>query len=871
MPKNEPRICGLVRWHARKSDACARAITISLSPELVRRFGRVQGVFMAPMSPKQADLVVAHLEDAFTRGALEAERRRGPSTPQETLFEDAIAVTNQAVTRLFGESGVNLDPRQATGAIMAVRGGDIIVAVWGQPELLLYRFDTEGRAKIFDLLSDEADSPRGRTGFTNVISGELNLGDRMICATRSIKDIIGPDKMDHALRLDPGGAVEQLRDDLAAANDAAAVAVLVTDVAETRYVEELPVRETGAHSSTRELEQTATVTQEILSPSLMSTMAGAARNVAATVVGSAASAAAGLAAAAAENMKQRREGAARQSEERARVAAEEAKKPKWLRPGDKVVGESQVDVIGETFCYPLVDLEHSEHDIVALAEAERLKTKVSWRGKEEAAETPDAEAMTAPIEEFSEATAAITPEMLKEAIAQGPAATAEPAPDLSPVLPPDAPIPAAAPSPIDWQGLIKAISTKAVTKAVAIKNKVMGAGKKLATPEGRQIVPLQMKDSTAAIVNGLRRQTLTRKLAAGAVVLVVALTSVMVVVNREMKINEAERQTKARLLETFTQKLDSAEASLIYKDTKRASELFDEAATALDQYQPADDQEKQLRAQYVAKLEQKRAAFRHEIALGEPKSVISVSGAGGAAVSLVHYAVTDGTQWFVAADGQVFRQKTNEPSPAAVAKLAGTPKATVVLGGKVLIVGEKGQTLAVAGDGKTTAGTASVSDLAVTDAVTYAGNLYVLDAAHNRIVKLTPAGAGWGNAQPYVKDGTDVAKAVALAIDSNVYALNADATLAKLYKGLKTTYALGGFNPVAATATRLQLPDAGDRLYVLDPGGARLLAFAKKDGAFVAQYKADALKDATDFQEDAKAKLLTVIVGNKAMKYDLPQ
>lgn len=866
MPKNEPRICGLVRWHARKSDACARAITVSLSPELVRRFGRVQGVFMAPMTPKQADLVVAHLEDAFTRGALEAERRRGPSTPQETLFEDAIAVTNQAVTRLFGENGVNLDPRQATGALMAVRGGDLIVAVWGQPELLLYRFDTKGRAKIFDLLSDEADSPRGRTGFTNVISGELNLGDRLVCATRSVKDIIGPDKMDQALRLDPSGAIEQLRDDLAAANDAAAVAVLVTDVAETRYVEELPSRENGrAQTSSRELEQTATVTQEILSPSLMSTMAGAAKNVAGTVVGSAASAAAGLASAAAENLKQRREESARLAEVRAQAAAEEAKKPKWLRPDDKIVGENQVDVVGETFCYPLIDLGHQEHDIVALAEAERQKTKTSWSGRPEVAEAP-AEAPTAaeaPADSPAaplEAAAGITPAMLQASIEQT-ALEEEPAAlpvvaaiPVVPAVPADATAPAASPTVIS-----------------RFKNILTDFTRKLAIPKGRQIVPLHMKDGTAAIVNGLRRQTLTRKIAAGAVVLVVAVTSVLILVNREMKLNEAERQEKARLLEMFTQKMDSAEASLIYKDTKRASELLDEAAKALDRYQPANDQEKQLRAQYAEKLEQQRSTFRHEIALGAPKSSVTVTGAGGAAVSLVRYAVTDGAQWLIAANGQVFRQKTSEPSPVAVAKLAGTPRAAFALAGKLVVVGEKGQTLTVAADGKTAASPAPTGDLAVTDAVAYAGNLYILDATHNRVVKLTPAGAGWGNAQPYVKDGTDVSKAVALAIDSNVFVLNADATVAKLYKGLKTTYALGGFDPVAAAATRLQFPDTGDRLYVLDPAGGRLLAFAKKDGAFIAQYKADLLKDATDVRVDVKAKLLTVIAGSQATKFDLPQ
>lgn len=901
MPKNEPRICGLVRWHARKSDSCARAINISLSPELMRRFGRVQGVFEAPMTTKQADLVVAHLEDAFTRGALEAERRRGPSTPQETLFEDAVAVTNQAVTRLFGESGVNMDPRKATGAIMAVHGGDVIVAVWGEPELLLYRFDAEGRAKIFNLLSDEAGPAKGRTGFTNVISGQMSLGDRMVCSTRSIKDIIGPGKLDQVMRLDPGGAIDRLRDELANANDAAAVAVLVTDVAETRYVEDGLHHEAHAHASTRDLEHKETVTQEILSPSLMSTVAGAARSMAGTMIGSAASAAVGLTNAAAGAVKQHREESARLAEERAKAEAEEAKKPKWLKPGDKVVGEAKLDVVGETFCYPLIDHEMPEHDIFALAEAERQKTKTTWGAKE----GDEAEEDTRGREKKREdsGVSMVTPEMMREALAQADEEIAEAVPEAAPeavadvpdmvpsVAPESAPaesldeilppaeldesaqseetpalpgdestveppaVASPAPSPVDWQGLGKNIGEQ----AVAVKDKVKAV-----------MLPSHMKDGTAAVVNGLRRQTLTRKLAAGATLLVIVLASVMILVNREMKIRETERQNKARYLETYQQKMDSADASLIYKDTRRATELLGEAAAALDQYQPANEQETALRQQYAEKLEQKRSVFRKEIALGEPTGTVSVTGASGAAVSLAHYAVTSGAQWFVADDGQVYRQKTGESAPVSVAKFAGRPAAAFAMGGKLMIVGMQCQTMTVAADGKT-AVTAAPAGLTVTDVVPYAGNLYALDASRNRIMKISPTNNGWGAPVPYIKDGTDVSKAAALAVDSNIYVLGGDGSVTKLFKGLKKAFTLGGFDPSAATASRLLQPEGSDRLYVLDAPGARVLAFSKTDGAFIAQYKADALKGATDIQVDAKAKVLTVVSGSKAMKFALPQ
>lgn len=872
MSKTEPRICGLVRWHAKKSDACARAINISFAPELTRRFGRIQGVFAAPIAPKLADTIIAHLEDAFTRGALEAERRRGPEAPQELLLEDAVAITNQAISRLFGEHGLPLDPRQASGLVMAVKDSDVILAVWGSPEILLYRFPAgEGRVKIFNLLTDETAAPKGKTGFTSVISGQLNLGDRLMCATRSVRDIIGPEKMENAMRQDPGGAIEVMREALAEANDAAAIAVLAADITEMRYVEDDPCKIIGqkTRASVEAMEKTVGLTNEVLSPSLASSLKGAAKTVAGGVRDSVET----LTAKAAETIKQKREEAQRRAQEQAAAEEEARKKPKWLRPGDKVVGEGKVEVQGKSYSYPLLDLETTEIDVRQLADEERRKTAKHWSGSEAAPPDQDQTGSSDTDEPLlPEGAADIRPEPDGEE-------TIPPEKSAEPKAPPPAPadsLPqaeqeeeAAAPAAAPALDLAEAPTSETLTEPPA------PAGPPPAIPPSEPQPEEAAAGPSAAPAKrfALSWTPLTKKAAIGAVVGVLVIAAVYLVTDRLGKKRAEERQARERLIETIRQNIDSAEASLIYKNDERAGQLLNEAAAALNGLQPTNSQEEQLRTELAKRIESERGTLRKEVPLGQPESVINVTAlAEGANLSRVQPGGA-GLLWLAGDNGSLLLLKGKDTTPTAEGQVAGNegPTALAATGSGAWALTREGLALFVSNGGQTTSHKLPDATTAVTDAAIYNGRLYVLDAPHNRIQRHSPAApAGWGDPQPYLSDGTDVSGAVSMAIDSAVYLLKTDGSLIKLFKGVRAEFRPAAVQPPLTAAARVLAPD-GDILYVLDPTRGRLISFSKKDGGLLAQYLADGLKGASDVAVDAQGGVLTVANGQRLLKYGLPK
>lgn len=879
MPKTEPRICGLVRWHARRSDSCVRAININLSSELTRRFGRIQGIFAAPISIKQADAVVAHLEDAFTRGALEAARQRPPQTPQETLFEDAIAVTNKTVGRIFGDSGLGLDPRHATGAVMSVKDGDIVFAVWGTPELLLYRFPPgDGRTKVFNLLDGDEGAPKDRTGFTSVISGQLGPNDRLIAATRSVRDIIGPDKLERALRQHPSGAIEEMREALTEANDNAAVAVLVADVAESRYLEEEDGDVTDA--SVRRLEKTSAMTNEVLSPSLTKTVAAAAKVVATT----AADAAVAGATAGREAIRQKQEAMRRAAEERARLAEEEAKRPKWLRPGDQVVGEREIEVGGQKFTIPVIEITHEEFDLDALAEEERSKTKTTWSAtsKDEGGEEDPARIQITEDEPAAEVTEEDLACIIKFATAadeeQTPVTEAAPEdvpvpePEASPAETPEPNTePAPEPAPVPAPGPVVPKSPSKIL--AAIKKMTSGA---VAVFRGKEVAksPADAQDSPESKLHGLRfawkDSSYPRKIAAVAVLVALVIGAAGIIANSLANRRETSNLAKERAIENVTQSLTDIEAALLYPNNEaRAGEILAAALAMLEKHVPSNDAERETHDQLAQRLAEKAAVIRKEIPLGEPTSVSPA----GVAAELTRLALGKGVAWLADGQGNVYRVKDGETKSQNAGQLPSktTPAALTVAASGVLALSPDGKSLFVGDDGVAAAKKLVLDGETVTDAAIYADRLYVLDAAAGRITRRNPTENGWGEPQAYLKDGTNLKGSAAMVVDNYIYILRADGEITRLNKGVKDDFRAAPPVPALTSAKALRAPAGGDSLFTLDPATSRIVRWRRADGSLVAQYVAEGLRGASDFQVDVGAKTITVVNGDKILRYTLPQ
>ena len=149
----------------------------------------------------------------------------------------------------------------------------------------------------------------------------------------------------------------------------------------------------------------------------------------------------------------------------------------------------------------------------------------------------------------------------------------------------------------------------------------------------------------------------------------------------------------------------------------------------------------------------------------------------------------------------------------------------------------------------------------------YFGNLYLLDKKQNQILKYIQSDSGYSEAN-YFPSGTspDFSKAVSIAIDSSVYVLSSDGSVAKFTRGSASNF---GFSGQSLSAPTKIFTDANtNNIYVLDNGAAKIVVF-DKNGAYKTQYQGSFIKTAKDFDVQESNKKIYVLSGNKEYEIDL--
>ncbi len=151
----------------------------------------------------------------------------------------------------------------------------------------------------------------------------------------------------------------------------------------------------------------------------------------------------------------------------------------------------------------------------------------------------------------------------------------------------------------------------------------------------------------------------------------------------------------------------------------------------------------------------------------------------------------------------------------------------------------------------------------------YFGNVYVLDKDGKQINKFVQTSSGFGQAN-YFADGTspDLSNAASIAIDGSIWILFKDGAIEKFTKGKADTLAVSGLDKGFLNPTRIYTTVDFNNIYVLDSGNSRIVVL-DKTGSYKAQYQADILKNATDFEVLETDKKVYILSGGKVYQIDL--
>jgi sugar lactone lactonase YvrE len=158
----------------------------------------------------------------------------------------------------------------------------------------------------------------------------------------------------------------------------------------------------------------------------------------------------------------------------------------------------------------------------------------------------------------------------------------------------------------------------------------------------------------------------------------------------------------------------------------------------------------------------------------------------------------------------------------------------------------------------------------------YNGNLYVADSGADQVWKYAPTANGYeGDPAAWFQAGKqpDMANLVAMDIDGFIWLLYSDGRLLKFRNGDQQAFAWSDLPNPLNGPTALAVSQEGDRLYVADPGNARIVE-ATKDGKFLRQFKAkegDMLRNVRHLYLDEAKAFFYILTGDQLYKASVPQ
>lgn len=319
--------------------------------------------------------------------------------------------------------------------------------------------------------------------------------------------------------------------------------------------------------------------------------------------------------------------------------------------------------------------------------------------------------------------------------------------------------------------------------------------------------------------------------------------------------------------------IERAEGEVVYSED-RARKSLAEADDILTNLDAAKDERRQAIDSLRSQTEGLRAKLRRIVKVDQPKRIFRLSDGladGALSAPLVvkdKLIVSDrsGEKLVVIdlASQETFTINMPEQSGRVIG--AGEGKTSVIL------MTEKRKLLAVNVDAKNVSelSLGSSEAASVTDMVVYANRLYILDPGTEQIWRHPNASGGFGAGQKYLEaSSAKLNDAMSLAIDSNVYVLKRDGSVARYYGGGQDGFALTPIDPPLTNGNHLWADADNPYIIIADQTGKRVIIFTK-EGKLVAQYISPAFTGPTDIAVNIKTKSLYIVDGNSIYELILP-
>jgi len=387
-------------------------------------------------------------------------------------------------------------------------------------------------------------------------------------------------------------------------------------------------------------------------------------------------------------------------------------------------------------------------------------------------------------------------------------------------------------------------------------------------PSGVRTLPNETANQTKRIVSWAKSLSpLQAVLITGAVVALFILSQSILSMgqDREQTLS-GEAVTEA--VATIEENVDRASAALTYDDRSGATRLLDESQSLLDQLPNKSKSDRDRNSLLSKKIDDVRVQSRNIVipnvaTLSEDLRISTIRPAGiaRAGTNMLVVGSAEATTLVVNADGEVLPVEISAPARFAVS-----------LNNQSVIVGTTTNTVEAVNATNQSVREYDLTfpnvDRELQAGAMYQSRLYLLDPKNDSILRAAGSGTSFGNPSQWLQEtGIDLAKAVSLAVDGNIYTLDSDGTIRRFTAGRLDEETMSPADPVLASPVALWTNEGAELLYVLEPSSKRIVVFDKTTRQPKLQYVHDDLGAAIALTVDSASRTIFVLTDRRVLSF----
>ncbi|MFW5888511.1 MAG: hypothetical protein ACOCVY_02230 [Patescibacteria group bacterium] len=352
---------------------------------------------------------------------------------------------------------------------------------------------------------------------------------------------------------------------------------------------------------------------------------------------------------------------------------------------------------------------------------------------------------------------------------------------------------------------------------------------------------------------------------------VAALLLIALIINISLLDKEKEQEQNTERVNELLAEIESnqnkIEANLLYQNEEGAKEMANKNRALMEELEETaspENKEDEKYQEILSKREEFMQELRHAIDLEGAEHILDITDLQENA-SVSEIMLSNNNIYLADAQQQnIYNVNAPEKTGNIVnnSEITGEPKYPVETEGDIYYLKENGiLQFNIENENASDIGLdSSIGTESVSSMASYAQNIYLLHTRNDQIYKYQKQGDSFTNEQEWLQEQADLANAVDLAIDGNVYILNNDGEVRKYLQGGMVELEMDTPEPPFKQTNKIKVSPEMDEgyIYILEPAQNRLVVF-DKEGEFLMQYKdsgfAD-LKDVAIDEENEKIYLL---------------